>query len=82
MYLYEKIIATLLNYLPLNIMTHKFLQYGEPRKLQVISFSKPAWYLKARAFEADLLRAYVHVLARKKLFHMVYILLSDFIVRL
>ena len=59
-------------------MTPKFLRYGKPRKLQVITFSKPVWYLKARAFEADMLRAYVHVLARKELFHMVYILNWDF----
>ena len=52
-------------------MTLKFLRYGEPRKFQVISFSKPVSYLKARAFEADMLRAYVHVLARKDLFRMV-----------
>ena len=44
-------------------MTPKFLQYGEPRKLQVLTFSKPVWYLKARAFEADMLRADMYVLA-------------------
>ena len=31
-------------------MTPKFLRYDEPRKLQVITFSKPIWYLKARPF--------------------------------
>ena len=46
------------------------LRYGEPHKLQVITFSKPVWYLKARALEAHMLRAYVHVLAQKELFHM------------
>ena len=40
-------------------MTPKFLRYGEMRKLQVITFSKPVWYFKAR------------VCARKELFHMV-----------
>ena len=49
-----------------------YKRHGEPRKLQVIIFSKPVLYMKARAFEADMLRAYVHVLARKELFNFVW----------
>ena len=60
-------------------MTPKFLRYGKPRKLQVITFSRRIWYLKARAFKVHMLRAYVHVLAHKELFHMVSILFCYYI---
>ena len=36
-YGYEKIIATLLNMPTIELMTPKFLRYGEPRKWQVIT---------------------------------------------
>ena len=51
-------------------MAPKFLRYGKPRKLQVITLINlyDTW---KRAFEAYMLRAYVHVLARRELFYMV-----------